>query len=197
VSQIQITLLANGIHSLERGFETLNAALPTDIHAEWSANSQLLLKEAIMFMHQGVELLLKQMLAQQSDYLIFSDVQKAAVAVLEARKQNMSVFDLKPPHTVSYEEAITRVRAFVDPPELDETLVRKLLELNRLRNSVEHYALQADRNATVRLLAELRPGLLDLFSKHIPDFATEATILLKRANRTRNMAAYLLRELKP
>src|SRR5215211_5177835 len=53
----------------------------------------------------------------------------------------------------SYELAIDRVAVFVKPAELSKDLRRSLERLNRLRNQVEHYALEADKEELVRLLS--------------------------------------------
>jgi hypothetical protein len=46
----------------------------------------------------------------------------------------------------SYEVAIERVEAFLNPQELSKTLRDQLDELNRVRNQLEHYAIDADRS---------------------------------------------------
>lgn len=160
VQRFTISLRENGIHSLERGVTA---------YADYTARGdKLLLKDAIMFLHHGIELLMKEILVQTSPYLIFEDLTKAAQKQREADKQSIDIFSLKnPPKTVTYEEAINRVAVFIKPAELSEQLVNDLIELNRLRNQLEHYAIEADESDLVKLLSDLQDPLLELFEKRI------------------------------
>lgn len=169
-AQFKITLLQNGVHSLERGFEALDDYFTT--------SSDLLLKEAIMFFHHGVELLLKQLLVQQNEFLVFEDLRAAARKQLEAKRQRIGVFSLdEPPRTLTFLDAVERVEAFLDIPQFDDKLKKSLRRLNALRNKLEHYAAEADRNEIIRLLGELFVPLMQLFAAQIPDFRKLATRL--------------------
>jgi hypothetical protein len=150
----KISLKENGLHSLWRGIESFQAYTKTQ--DKW------LLKEAIVFVHQGIELLMKQMLVQHSEYLIFEDIGPETVKKQkQANSQGIGIFYLSsPPKTVTYLDSIGRVEAFVKPPELDEPLITRLHELNRLRNQLEHYAIEADVEQIVRLLGNVREPVL-------------------------------------
>jgi hypothetical protein len=129
----------------------------------------MLLKDAIMFLHHGVELMMKQLLVQHSPYLIFEDLDDATRKQRQADAQGVGIFLLdKPPRTVNYEESINRVEAFVKPPMLTLTLKESLQRLNTLRNQLEHYEITADRDKVVKVLAEIREPFPNLLESQIP-----------------------------
>jgi hypothetical protein len=160
-SIFKINLKENGLHSLWRGIESYQEYTRTQ--GRWR------LKEAIIFIHHGIELLMKEMLVQHSEYLIFDDIGPDTVKKQkQATSEGIGIFYLpKPPKTVAYMDAISRVEAFIQPPELDEPLVTRLYELNQLRNQLEHYAIEADAEQVVRLLGSIREPLLNLFEAQI------------------------------
>ncbi|MGB3587122.1 MAG: hypothetical protein WBA23_11310, partial [Tunicatimonas sp.] len=67
--KLKISLEANGIHSFNRGLNTFSD------YEQGDKKDDFLLKESIMFLHHGIELLMKQMLVNTADEsLIFSDI---------------------------------------------------------------------------------------------------------------------------
>ncbi len=163
-----ISLKENGIHSLNRGLEIFSTFE--------QSKDEYLLKEAIMFLHNGVELLMKQVLVEQAgEYLIYADISEETIKkVINAKKQNISVFNLsKPPHTATYLEVISRVRAFVEKPELEESLETRLKELNSIRNNIEHYAIDEEIHRTKALVVKIRKPLLEFFRVGIQGFKQE------------------------
>jgi hypothetical protein len=155
-----LVLKENGIHSFTKGAESLDEFMIKE--------NQIILKDAIMFMHHGIELLMKQILVNKSEFLIFEDLQDAAKKQKQADSLGAGIFFLeKPPKTVSYEEAINRVEAFVKPPELDQKLILNLTRLNQLRNQLEHYALHIETEKIIKILSEIREPLFTLFENQI------------------------------
>lgn len=155
-----ISLRENGVHSLWRGIESYEEYDRT--------HDMMLLKDAIMHLHHGIELLMKEILVQHSAYLIFEDLRDASKKQKRADELGIGIFFLdRPPRTVTFAEAIGRVDAFVKPPELNNDLRANLDKLNRLRNQLEHYAIEADREEVTQLLAVIRDPLLDLFEAQI------------------------------
>jgi hypothetical protein len=160
-SRFNIGLKENGQHSLWRGIESYQRYKETQ--DKW------LLKEAVMFLHHGIELLMKETLVRHSEYLIFEDLGENTVKKQkQAIEKGIGIFYLpKPPRTVTYLDAIDRVEAFVNPPELDEPLLTRLKELNQHRNQLEHYAVDADAETIVHLIANLHKPLLKLFEAQL------------------------------
>lgn len=166
--KFKIGLKDNGIHSLNRGLEMF------ELYEEEKDDFRL--KESIMFLHHGIELLMKQVLIENAgEYLIYSDISDDTVKkVINAKKQGISVFDLnKPPHTSTYLEVIGRVRAFVDSPELEESLETRLKELNKTRNNLEHYAINAEVEKIENLISKIRKPLIKFLEESLKDFKKE------------------------
>ncbi len=128
----------------------------------------MLLKDAIMFLHHGIELLMKEILVCHSPYLIFEELKDLPRKQKLADKQGISIFSIdKPPRTVTYEVACERVEAFIKSAELNDKLLGNLEELNRLRNKLEHHEIEADRQEVEELLLAIHDPLLRLFEAHI------------------------------
>jgi len=173
--KFKIGLKDNGIHSLNRGLETF------ELYEE--EKDDFILKESIMFLHHGIELLMKQVLIENAgEYLIYSDISDDTVKkVISAKKQGISVFDLlKPPHTSTYLEVIGRVRAFVNNPELEESLDTRLRELNKTRNNLEHYAIDVDVDKVENLISNIKNPLIKFLEDGLSNFKKEDAKKVKR-----------------
>jgi hypothetical protein len=160
-NRFRIGLKENGLHSLWRGVES---------YQQYRNSPDIwLLKEAVMFLHHGTELLMKEILVQHSEYLIFEDLgQDTVKKQKQAAQKGLGIFYLpKPPRTVAYLDAIDRVEAFVNPPELDEPLLTWLRQLNQHRNQLEHYAVDADAATVARLITNLLRPLVELFEAQL------------------------------
>ena len=158
----KITLRENGIHSLEKGIEIYSKYLEN--------NDDFALKESIMFLHHGIELLMKEILINKNEFLIFEDLKSATKKQLIANQEKTGIFMIRganPPKTVSYEEAIKRVRAFLDPDELNETLVDNLLKLNSFRNKVEHHEVNIDKQEIITLIEKILIPIKSFFENKL------------------------------
>jgi hypothetical protein len=168
-----ISLRENGIHSLSRGIEAFVE--------NSKSQEKKLLKEAIMFLHHGVELLMKQILIKSNAFLIFEDLRDAARKQKQADKLGVNIFMLNPPpKTVTFEEAINRVEAFIKPSKFGTNLRDDLVLLNQLRNQLEHYAIEVDKEDVVQLLSALHNPLLDLFDDEIGNIRRGQPFLIER-----------------
>jgi hypothetical protein len=161
-NRVKIELRDNGLHSLWKGIAAYESA-KTDDADVW------IFKDAIMFIHHGVELLMKQILVNHSEYLVFEDLSETTVKKQkQAKKEKIGVFSLlKPPRSVTYSNAIRRVEAFIAPPELDVSLIDRLDELNNLRNQIEHYAVDIDKQDVTELLGKIHEPLLALLDSQL------------------------------
>ena len=87
--------------------------------------------ERLLFLHHGIELLMKEVLIRHSQFLIFEDLKDASRKQKQANARGVGIFLLdKPPRTVTYDEAIARVAAFIGPDDLTDDLLDKLMKLN-------------------------------------------------------------------
>lgn len=178
MNKIQITLIENGEHSLRKGIEAYK--LFQKKRGETS-EKKMLLKEALMFIHQGVELLLKEILVRKSEFLIFSDLKLATKKQLQADREGKGIFYLdKPPHTVTYSEAIDRVCAFIE--KLDVEFQKSLNELNNFRNQIEHYQIDVTKEEIEKIIEEVLPPLEKLLEEKLsiqlsPDLEEEIKVI--------------------
>ena len=173
----KITLKENGLHSYWQGI---------DLYAEYlQSQDKMQLRDAIMFLHHGVELLMKQILVSKSEFLIFTSLNEAAAKQKKADDLGTNIFVLEnPPKTITYTEAIARVEAFIKPPQLNDDLTTGLTRLNSIRNQLEHYAIETDLDQSIKLLASLHQPLLDLFEAQIGGVLRTQTRATRRAWRT-------------
>src|SRR5258708_33347859 len=96
--KFQISLRENGEHAFKRSLETYEEYEKT--------KDQMLLKDTIMYLHQSIELLMKEMLARHSPYLIFEELKDIPKKQKEANKLGVSIFFIdKPPRSVTYDVA--------------------------------------------------------------------------------------------
>src|SRR5690242_12115936 len=96
--KFQISLRENGEHSFKRSLESYREYEKTE--------DQMLLKDTIMFLHQSIELLMKEMLVRHSPYLIFDELKDIPRKQIEANKKGIGIFFIdKPPRSVTYEIA--------------------------------------------------------------------------------------------
>ncbi|WP_179354378.1 hypothetical protein [Winogradskyella vidalii] len=199
--RFKITLRQNGIHSFKRGLETLQK------YEKGKGTDKFLLKESIMFIHHGIELLLKEILVTKgNEHLIYSDISESTLKkVIQAKKSKVSVFDLpKSPKTATYLEVIMRVQALVDNVEITEKLETKLIELNTFRNNIEHYGIQSKLTTIENLLIGLKKPLTEFLTKYIPEIETELAEnwkeldeeILKSISKLRNSGAIKKAQIK-
>jgi hypothetical protein len=159
-NRVRIALKENGLHSLWKGIEAYEKAKSGD---DWS------LKEAVMFIHHGVELLMKQILVNHSEYLLFEDLGETTVRKQkQANQQGIGVFFLnRPPRSVTFTDALRRVDVFVAPAQLEESLITWLDQLNSLRNQIEHYAIDVEKEDVMKLLGKIHEPLIALFDAQL------------------------------
>lgn len=161
MEKFKISLLDNGIHSFNRGLDKLLQ------YRDENKKDDFKLKESIMFLHHGIELLLKEVLIRNGgEFLIFDDIKPETVKkIIKAKKDGVSVFNLdKPVHTATYLDIVQRVHAFVDIPRLDESLETRLIELNKQRNSIEHYGIDIEKTKVFdNLLLKLYRPISEFF----------------------------------
>ncbi len=162
-SKLTISLVENGLHSLRNGITSFDRYIQKKEESKKNAKSRFLLRDSVMMLHHGVELLMKEILVRKSEFLIFEKLDDAASKQKLANAQGVGIFSLKnPPKTVTYEEAINRVEAFVKPDQLTSQLRDKLSLLNSLRNQLEHYAIDINEDDVIQLVGSIREPLFEL-----------------------------------
>ena len=124
------------------------------------------ISESILFLNNGIELLMKHILAKQNEHLIFDD-KKLTELQKKANKYGIDVFDLSdPPRTVNYYESIQRVEAFINKKDFNKAFTDNLLKLNKLRNKIEHHKALLDGQIVNELINEIREPLQEILKNH-------------------------------
>lgn len=139
------------------------------------------LKDAVIFLNHGIEILLKVMLAERSSALMFSNIkeyQKAKESLKKGGKKD--VFEVNPElQTVSLKEALARIEYLCDV-EIEDRMRSAIFELNMIRNKLMHFSLILNGQEVSNLTETLKfcyTVVCDFFETHIEgfnDFVDEA-----------------------
>jgi type I site-specific restriction-modification system R (restriction) subunit len=170
---LRIGLLDNSYHSLKRGYE---------MWSQWKKTEDAwLLKESIIWVHHGIELALKQLLAQTNAFLVFEDVNKAVQSLGNLREkkgmEKAGVLDLFDNDdkimSVGFRNLIERAAVTLSIPELTKnaSLRQKIDELTKYRNKVVHFSIELDIASVSNLLSEILDPLLYMLEREVLDVA--------------------------
>ncbi|MCB0742806.1 MAG: hypothetical protein KDC67_02785 [Ignavibacteriae bacterium] len=155
---MKLNFLDSGLDSLKKGFKSLVEYEKVTFYNKEEVSEEKRfyhLKDAILFIQHGIEILVKKIIQNHSEYLIFSQIDnhvKSALKQKNERKLN-SVFetDLKHKiHTVTFNESIERLK-IIPGVKLSSTLEKRLNELESYRNIIMHsepYLNEYDINTT-------------------------------------------------
>lgn len=176
---LKIGLLDNGSHSLKRGFE---------MWTEWDQSKNAwLLKEAVIWVHHGIELVLKQLLVQKNEFLVFQDVNKAVERLGILRKKsemkNAGILDLfdhdDSVMSVGFKSLIERAAITLSINELEtgSFLRSKIDRLTRYRNKIVHFSLELDVIEVSSLLSDILDPLLVVLSREINDINFKTMVI--------------------
>lgn len=157
---MKIGMLENGIDSLRHGFQAYLQYKEDTAGKTPTQQNYLLLKQAILNTHHGVEILLKCIVQKKSEFLIIKEIDKNyRLAYEEKRRCGLaSVFNgskASKIHTITFEEAIDRSRDLCGV-QFGPDVEKKLQNLNEYRNALTHAEIDTDDKA----IEELFDGLL-------------------------------------
>lgn len=169
-SKLEVGLLDNACHSLLRGFEFLGTSI--------NEQDKLLLKEAVVWIHHGIELSLKYLLVQENEFLVFDNIDKAVQKLGILRKKQasqMGVLELfqhsETPYTVGYGKAIERAAMMLDLQELakNEPLRKQLDKLANFRNQIIHFTIDIYIDEVTGMLVRLMRPFLGVLKREVND----------------------------
>lgn len=160
----------------DNGIDSLKAAYKNIIEIDEGATADHYFKDSIIFLNHANEILLKYLIGERSQALLFTDIDKYIKAKEKAIKESKDdVFDVEPNlRTITLEEAIKRTEYACDliiPKELKGTIH----ELLKLRNKIMHYGLKLETTEVVDLVDRLivcYEESVNFFSIHIENFQT-------------------------
>lgn len=137
---MKISLLENGLDSLKKGFDHLNRYEEMFLIEESGTERFFVLKDAVLSIHHGIEILFKEALKESNELLVFSEIDKNLKKAFTQKRQNnfSSLFEANPNlHTVNFIEAIDRVQKICGY-DIRENFYKKLLKLQGYRNQITH-----------------------------------------------------------
>ena len=168
-SSLRIGTLDNAEHALLRGYDLVAEGVRKD--------SPYLIKEAIIWVHQGIELCLKQLLVQTNEFLVFENVDEAVRKLAHLRRQpnteKAGVLDLFEQgvgvRTVGYKKLVDRVAVMLGISELapGSHFRDNIDELTILRNKIVHFFAEVDLEKAAKLLADIALPFLELMQRHL------------------------------
>ncbi|MGM2821354.1 MULTISPECIES: hypothetical protein [Bacillus cereus group] len=150
---MKFTLLDNGADSLKSAYENLETL------KNIAEGGQHRLKDSVIFLNHGVELLLKYILKQRSPALMFEKIDpylKAKQSLKAKQEDKKTVFDIDQNlRTVSLLEALKRIEFLCDI-EIPKKLNSTIHYVNKIRNNFMHYEVELDDKETETLVTNLQ-----------------------------------------
>jgi len=177
---MKINFLDSGIDSLKKGYKSLyeyekmtyyNPKIYTEREKYFH------LKDAILFIQHGIEILFKKIIHQHSEYLLFSQLDHNVKEALKQKnhKNLSSIFetDLKTKiRTVTFQESIERLK-IIPSVFLSKKLENKVTELELYRNIIMHSEPHINTIEIHNTLDGLSDELDNFFYKNIgPSYRT-------------------------
>ncbi|GMT41470.1 MAG: hypothetical protein IEMM0001_2205 [bacterium] len=143
---MKIKLIENGLDSLKKGFEYLKQYEEQYLLEKSGHERYFILKDAILSIHHGIEILFKEVLRKSNELLIYSDIDKSLKnAYVEKRQRKLdSLFETSQTlHTVTFREAIDRVQRICGH-EINQHFSNKLHKIEDYRNQITHSEVALD-----------------------------------------------------
>lgn len=182
---MEYSLLENGIDSLKKAKTNIE-----EFEKYYKKSSYHFLKDSIIFLNHGIEILLKYILSKQNESLIFTDID----LYMEAKKilkdqskgkknpfefNRRNVFDVnlsngnkkKQLYTINLNEAIKRIKFLLDI-ELSENVEAAITLINEYRNHITHHSIVLDESSVQELVEKIKflyKYILDFFNDHITE----------------------------
>jgi len=179
-------LLDNGTDSLKKSKVSIEQF--EALHREHSYHH---LKDAVIFLNHGIEILLKYILSSRNESLIFKDIKVYMKAKEQLKhmppkekgfgihlERNMpTIFDVpekdlgnKKLETITLREALNRVQFLCDI-EITKDFKDSIFLINDYRNDLTHHSIKlssTDEERLISILKTLYDNVLNFFEQHIP-----------------------------
>lgn len=169
---MKIGMLENGIDSLQRGFSYFSEFEQSTV-GTLGKDDYMNLKQAVLSIHHGVEILMKYILFKKSEFLIISKFDSNYMhAYAEKEKhQKISIFATSRAdnvHTITFEEALVRLEYF-STVKIPGSFRDKLMKLNKIRNSLTHAEININDEEIIDLFRSLLNDIDITFFRAIGD----------------------------
>lgn len=138
---MKISLIDNGLDSLTKGYTALKNYEELKIAGAPDAKRFGVLKDAVLSLQHGIEILFKCLLRDRNEVLLFSEINIKLKAAYQRRKKGeiVELFEAEGVHTVGFRESVERVNDILGI-EIDDRLKRILWNVEKWRNSIIHSA---------------------------------------------------------
>lgn len=168
---MKISLLENGMDSLQQGFKKFLEFEKSTIDAEPGLRDYFNLKQAVLSLHHGIEILMKYILSKKSEFLIISKIDKNYMQAYHDKEKfnKATVFETEHAdtiNTISFEEALLRLKYFQNE-EISKDLQSRLNKLNKIRNALTHAEINIEDDEITGLFNEILDDIDILFYKAI------------------------------
>jgi hypothetical protein len=142
---VKLNFLESGMDSLQKGFSYLNEYEQLQFNLSTKSRSKkrlFFLKDAVLMIQHGIEILFKQLIKKHNEYLLFSQIDENVKKAFKERntKGQKSVFEGQfkhKLHTVSFAESIERLK-MLPKVIMPSSLEKKVKELELYRNIIMH-----------------------------------------------------------
>jgi hypothetical protein len=176
---MEFTLLSNGTDSFKKAKDSIDTfqSLRTEFAYHY-------LKDAIIFLNHGTEILMKLILSTRNESLIFENLKdyiKAKEDLIRSKTKSSpkngfglndtrSVFDVNENlKTITLTEAMLRIETLCDI-DISKELKNSIEYINKLRNKLMHHSITLDGTGERRIVSTIKiiyDQILDFFEMHI------------------------------
>lgn len=171
---MKLSFLESGLDSLTKGFDLLKRHEELLFLQQGTEKERyFVLKDSILFIHHGIEILLKSILYKKSEFLVFSqldqNVKKAYHEMHQKKRSTVFQTSLKQKiHTVTYSEAIERI-TLICAICISPQLLNKLNQLDAYRNQIIHSEINIDESEIITLFNGFLDEIDFLFTTTLGD----------------------------
>ena len=160
---MKISLIENGLDSLRKGYVHLEAYEHLLSKEASDAERFSALKDSVLSIQHGVEILFKYSLKEKNELLIYTDISKLKEAY-KSRREGLikELYEFEGVHTVTFRESIERLRDICGIP-MEEKLIKNLKKVEGWRNSITHSAVLLREIEVSRVLIKFLSDLDDFF----------------------------------
>jgi len=158
---LKITPIDNGLHSLAKGLEAFNKlhGNPADVFS---------LKDSILRTHHAIETLAKAILFEINPVFVLRDDAKIGKFISRYKEfaEGKNSFIVDDEFTIGLIDALDRLRGMGEIKQYPESEFSQLRnaaeELEKFRNAIQHFAIEANAEIVARVLGNIVPRFVDL-----------------------------------
>lgn len=171
---MKLNYIQNGLDSLQKGYKNLIEYENLTFTENSDDDKRFyFLKDAILFIHHGIEILVKKILHNHNELLLFSQIDSHLKnAIIEKNKNSLnSVFETKLSHkihTVNFSESLERIK-IIPNLKLSDTLECKFKDLEKYRNIIMHSEPFINEYLIINTFEDLSDELDIFFESALPN----------------------------